>query len=45
MCNKHSTSVGFGRIENIDVINYNADGEKCCFVEYDLEYPEATRLT
>ena len=35
-------SMPFGEfewIENVDVVNYNADGDKGCFLEVDLEYP------
>jgi len=29
---------GFEWIENVDIENYNVDGDKGCFVEVDLEY-------
>ncbi len=36
-------SMPFGEfewIENVDVVNYNTEGDKGCFVEVDLEYPK-----
>ena len=39
MCEKMPFG-GFEWIENVDIENYNVDGDKGCFVEVDLEYPK-----